>query len=189
MQTDTPMGPAISQNAAKKSLLRAALLLVLLTGSHLSHAQVGMPWLTLDEGQIAASTDQKILFVFVEAEWCAFCKRMKREVFPNDAVLNLLRSRFVPVSIDVDSKSRVHFNGKTYSERSFAREMGVNATPTIIFANQDGEILGQTSGFYDTDRFLLLLNYLDSDSFKDISFDVFEKQRKSVSAARNDRPE
>lgn len=144
--------------------------------AHTANAQTGPNWLSLDEGQVLASNDKKVLFIFVEAEWCAFCKQMKKEVFPDNDVSSLLERRFATVSIDLDSKHAIVFNGKDYTERSFAQAMDVIATPTMIFADEAGQILGETSGFYDEDRFLLLLSYLDSEQFQEMSFEEFENQ-------------
>jgi thioredoxin-related protein len=155
----------------------AALLTLLLSGLGFANAQSGPNWLSLDEGQSLASSDKKVLFIFVEAEWCAICKRMKKEVFPDADILSLLEKRFATVSIDLDSKHSVVFNGEDYTERSFAKSMNVIATPTMIFADHEGKILGGSNGFYDEDRFLLLLSYLDSDQFQKMSFDEFEKER------------
>lgn len=150
---------------------------VLLLGPGIANGQSKPDWLSLEEGQIVASTDQKLLFIFVEAEWCGICKRMKKEVFPNADILSLLENRFATVSIDLEAKHPVVFNGENYTERSFAETMDVIATPTMIFADHEGKILGETSGFYDEDRFLLLLSYLDSSRFKELTFEEFEKER------------
>jgi len=151
-----------------------ATILLLLGISGVAHGQSGPKWLTLDDGQIVASEGKKVLFVFFEAQWCAICKRMKKETFPNADILSLLENRFVPVSVDLDSKQTVFFNGKEYTERSFAKAMDVVATPTMIFADHEGEILGETSGFYDKDRFLVLLAYLDSERFHEMTFEAYE---------------
>ncbi len=156
---------------------RATILLVLLSSPGFARAQSDPDWRTLDEGQAVASTDHKLLFVFVEAEWCGICKRMKRETFPDPDILSLLKNRFVSVSIDLDSRETVSFNGEAFTERSFAQAMKVVGTPTMIFADAEGEILGETSGFYNRGRFLLLLSYVDSDRFQTMTFDEFEKEQ------------
>jgi|Marorgknorr_s2lv_3_1036020.scaffolds.fasta_scaffold07810_3 thioredoxin-related protein len=101
---------------------------------------------------------------------------MKKKVFPDEAVSALMLNRFIPVSVDLDSTHPVSFNGVEYTERSFAENREVAATPTMIFADHDGSILGKTSGYYNADRFLLLLRYVESDLFQDMTFEEFEKR-------------
>lgn len=161
---------------------KGIILLMLLAVSVSSHAQSGLTWLSLDEGQTVASTEEKTLFIFVEAEWCAFCKKMKKKVFPDEAVSAMMENRFIPVSVDLDSTHPVSFNGIEYTERSFAEDREVAATPTMIFADHEGNILGTTSGYYDADRFLLLLTYVESDLFQDMTFEEFEKRSKRRSS-------
>ena len=92
----------ISLATPRDSFFRIATILLLLGSTGFAYGQIGPKWLSLDDGQIAASKDRKVLFVFFEAEWCAICKRMKKETFPNAEILSLLESRFVPVSVDLD---------------------------------------------------------------------------------------
>ena len=113
----------ISPKVIRNSLAAATFLMLFLGGPRLSNAQSGPTWLSLDEGQTLASADNKVLFIFVEAEWCAICKRMKKEVFPNAEILSLLDNRYATVTIDLDSKHPITFNGKQYTERSFAEDM------------------------------------------------------------------
>ena len=160
----------------RNSFLHITALLLVSGATGLAHGQPGPEpkWFSLDEGQIVASQEGKMLFIFFEAEWCAICKRMKKETFPDAEVLSLLESRFVPVSVDLDSRETVFFNEEEYTERSFAQAMEVVATPTMTFADHKGRILGETSGFYDRTRFLALLSYLDSDVFDELTFEEYE---------------
>jgi thioredoxin-related protein len=157
-----------------KMLFHIATTVLLMGSNGLAHGQTGPEWVSLEDGQNAASKDRKVLFVFFEADWCGICKRMKKEAFRDAEVLSLLESQFIAVSVDIDSKQTVFFNGKEYSERSFAQTMDVVATPTMTFADHDGKILGETSGYYDEARFLLLLRYLDSELFHDMTFEAYE---------------
>jgi len=164
----------------------ALLMLLVLSSSGQTAAQSGPDWLTLDEGQTLVTANEKILFIFFEAEWCSICKRMKKKVFPNADVLVALNEGFVPVSIDLDSKLPISFNGEDYTERSFSQAMQVEATPTLVFTDDQGNILGGTSGYFDPERFLLLLDYVKTDAFMEMEFTDFEKVSKERSSTRGD---
>ena len=144
----------------------------------LSHVENDNPvnWLSLGEAQEASADDGKPLFVFVEAEWCGICKRMLKNVFPNDAVSVPLMEKYHPVSIDLDSKKEILFNGETMTEREFARKMEVQGTPTTIFFSAEGEELGRQVGFIDTDELNLLLTYITSDQFPDVPLEEFKRK-------------
>lgn len=130
-------------------------------------------WIDLQTAQTLSAEDGKPLFVFVEAEWCGFCKKMKAEVFPDNDVSNYLDQNYHSVLIDLGSKEEVIFNDEVTNERNFAREMQVMQTPTIIFIDRNGEVLGKQPGFLDSNELVTLLNYVLSDDFGSISFEEY----------------
>jgi len=131
-------------------------------------------WISLSEAQKQSSEDGKPIFVFVEAEWCGICKRMLREVFPTEKISTMLSDKFHVVSIDLDSKNETFFNGDSITERNFAKKMNVQQTPTTIFIDKNGDIMGNMPGFLNETELTTLLNYVLSDEFGDLSFEEFQ---------------
>lgn len=138
-------------------------------------AQPGPEWRNLESGQQDAIARDLPLFVFVEADWCGICKRMKRDVFPDPAVMEALSERFVPVRVDLDSKKEVVFNGEQYTERSYAETVGVKGTPTLMFVDVEGELIGGISGYVERDDLLLLFRYISSGAYRDMPFKDYER--------------
>lgn len=131
-------------------------------------------WLSMEEAQQTAQQDGKPLFVFVEAEWCGICRQMLQNVFPEDEVSGKLTGNYHPVKIDLDSREEIVFNGKTMTERQFARNMRVSATPTTIFIDENGDELGRHLGGLDQADILRLMAYVTSDQFFEVPFEEFE---------------
>lgn len=131
-------------------------------------------WIKLSEAQEKSKKDGKPLFIFVEAEWCGICKRMQNTVFPVPEVADLLSNNYHPVLIDLDSRKKVIFNGEDVSERNFARNMQIQQTPTIIFIDADGEVLGRQPGFKDREELRKLLLYILSDQFGIVPLSEFQ---------------
>ena len=130
-------------------------------------------WLSITEAQEKSKSDGRPLFIFVEAEWCGICKRMINSVFPEPSVTELLTDNFHPVLIDLDSRETILFNGEVMTERDFARIMQVQQTPTTIFIDENGDVLGSQPGFMDVDELEKLLHYLLSDQFGDVPLSEF----------------
>ena len=131
-------------------------------------------WLSVEEAQAQAGEDGKPLFVFVEAEWCGTCKQMLNTVFPDPEISTLVSENYHPVVIDLDSKKQVLFNGKEKTERSFARTMQVQQTPTMIFISSSGEVMGRQPGFMDRSELKQLLHYVLSDQFGEVPVSEFQ---------------
>ena len=131
-------------------------------------------WLSLEEAQVRSVQDGKPIFVFVEAEWCGTCKQMMNTVFPEAEISSLLTENYHPVLIDLDSQKKVLFNGDETTERNFARTMQVQQTPTMIFIDNNGEVMGRQPGFMNRDELRTLLHYVVSDQFGEIPFSEFQ---------------
>ncbi|MEX0995014.1 MAG: thioredoxin family protein [Balneolaceae bacterium] len=138
-------------------------------------SQENIKWLELEEAQKRAQETGKPVFVFVEAEWCVYCRQMHREVFPESEVIRMMDEEYLPVSIDLDSRETVIFNGEEMTEREFARSMEVTTTPTILFLNSGGEEMGRQLGYNPADRFLAVLEFVTSDQFGEVSFEQYLK--------------
>jgi thioredoxin-related protein len=130
-------------------------------------------WLEIETAQELSKEDGNPVFLFFEAEWCGTCKRMLRNVFPQYEVTRLLSESYHTVSIDLESRKEILFNGRKISERNLAREFEVQATPTLLFLDSSGEELGRFLGFLDQDDFKRLLVYITSEQFNEISFEEF----------------
>ncbi len=130
-------------------------------------------WMNLEEAQEAAMTDRKNIMVFVEAEWCGICRQMEQNVFPEAEIQKIVDDMYHPVTIDLDSRELVRFNGEEMTEREFARAMNVSATPTFLFINPEGVVLAHQVGYNAANRFEALLLFIYSDQFGEISFEDY----------------
>jgi thioredoxin-related protein len=130
-------------------------------------------WITLEVAQEAAVNDGKKIMVFIEAEWCGFCRQMEQNVFPEAKIQKIVDEMYHPVTIDLDSGNAVHFNGQQMTEREFARAMNVSATPTFLFINPGGDVLAHQVGYNPADRFEALLLFIYADEFGEISFEEY----------------
>ncbi len=166
-----------------KSVKLITMLFVLIYGSGLWVTANGQEktksaetkWYTLEEAQkLAAESDRdKLIMLFVEAEWCGICKEMHKRVFPEADVAALMNSGFLPVTLDLDSREPVTYFDTELTERELARKLNVQATPTTIFIDRSGEALANHRGWLDTDDLTALLTFMHSEKFGEIDFDEF----------------
>lgn len=167
-------------NTAK--FLIAFILVVLLTicgTSNKVFAQEKIIWHTMQKAQQLAKKNNKKIIVFAGASWCVYCQKMDREVLPQESVIDSLNAYFYGVRVDVDSNASMVFNGKQIAKNRFARMQNVRATPTFIFLDSAGNVLGAQPGFIPTDTFSRLLGYIGSNAFKHMEFGTYLAKRTS----------
>lgn len=97
-----------------------------------SNADDGIPWRTDFSAALAEARQAgKPVLLDFTASWCPPCQIMKHEVWPTEEVRQLVSERFIPVLLDVDQAA----------SRTATARYGVNAIPTIIIVDADGNQL------------------------------------------------
>ena len=89
----------------------------------------------------------KPIFVDIGADWCGYCKKMKKNIFTNDAVSNAMNSGFVPVSLD----------GEKGDGAELVSKLGINGFPTQLILDSKGNVIKRNTGYLDTKGLLAFL--------------------------------
>lgn len=130
-------------------------------------------WKSMEEAQKLASEDNKKVMLYAEAEWCGYCKKMNKQTFPDKSVIDSLNKYFHAVRIDIESDKKLRFNGEEFTEQSLARKFRVYSTPTTIFFEPDGSIVGSQPGFLPPDVFDKLLAFVGSGLHGKMKFEKY----------------
>lgn len=131
-------------------------------------------WLSYNEAKKLAYNNEKKMMLFMEADWCSVCKRMKREVFPDKEIQYLLNENFYIVTIDIESDKKMVFQKENITQKAFSKQMNLFATPTFIFLDFDESVIGSNPGFMDENELIQLLEFIYSDAYKSKSFADFQ---------------
>ena len=106
-------------------------------------------WSPVSHQESLINNSDKYSLVFFTAEWCSPCRIMKREVFADKKVEEIVNSKFRAILIDVD-------NPET---KEIVNKYKAYATPTTIFINPEGKVIDYAVGKVGKIKFLeMLLN-------------------------------
>ncbi|MDP3981790.1 MAG: thioredoxin domain-containing protein [Chlamydiota bacterium] len=94
---------------------------------------------TFDKGmQLAGRTGKPVLVDFY-TDWCGWCKKLDREVFPSANVQSYANQYvFIKVNCERDNSTPVRY--------------AVNGYPTLIIFAPDGQVIRKITGFVQADR-------------------------------------
>lgn len=95
-----------------------------------------------------AADSGKPIILFFTGEWCSLCRVMKRQVWADEEVKTLVKSRFIPVEIDVDDPD----------EAAVMTGYKVGGAPVTIITDPQGNALRWRAGGISKTEFLQLLN-------------------------------
>jgi thioredoxin-related protein len=120
----------------------------------------------------AKAAGKKGMLLMYEQEGCPACIYMKQNVLNRSDVQALYRRHFVNFTIDLfGSVPLQDFKGRDITEKDFAAENKVRATPTFVFHDLTGaEIVRITGAVRDVDEFKLLAEFVASGTHKTRSF-------------------
>lgn len=93
-------------------MIRLSLIVLLGLTSITLSAQVN--WLNFQQLDSALQVEKKPVVVFLEAEWCVYCEKMKRESFTDSQIQSLLNEHFYAVSLDIEDEKAYRFNEEVY---------------------------------------------------------------------------
>ncbi len=108
-----------------------------------------LQWLDIEKAQALAKSQKKPVLVDVYAEWCGPCKSMEKNVFPDDSVQLILKSRYVLAKINGDDPVL----GDT-----LRKQFHIRAYPTYIVLTPAGRERKRYVGFYPRSPFIAWLN-------------------------------
>jgi thioredoxin-related protein len=92
----------------------------------------------------AAKNNNKTLFIDAYTVWCGPCKQMAKTVFPEKTVADFYNKQFVNLKLDMEKGE-----GPEVAQR-----YGINAYPTLLFLDGNGQLVHKALGFHDVAAFL-----------------------------------
>lgn len=86
-----------------------------------------------------AKKQNKLIFLDAYTTWCGPCRMLKNNTFPDKAAGEFFNKHFVNIALDMEKGDGVALGTK----------FGVDAYPTLIFADSDGNMVTFTQGYME----------------------------------------
>jgi len=91
-----------------------------------------------------AKKQNKLIFLDAYTSWCGPCRMLKNNTFPDKAAGEFYNQHFINVALDMEQGDGIAVGGK----------YGVNAYPTLIIADANGNMLTYTKGYIDAKQLI-----------------------------------
>ena len=129
---------------------------------------------------VAKQEGKKGILIMFELDDCPFCHRMKQTILNQSEVQDYYRSNFMVFAVDaVGANPMVDFKGKQTTEKSYADENRVRATPVFVFFNLEGApVMRFTGAAKNTNEFLQLGRYVADGAYKSMPFEKYKQKDK-----------
>ena len=192
LQEETCFAFLSEKTAEKSSAMKRFPLLVLVPVLLLALASLTFPfkkaninWLTWDEAGQKSQVEKRKFMVDLYTDWCGWCKKMDAATFEQEYISKYVNENYYPVKFNAEMKEDVIFKGKTYSfvpngMRGY-HQLAVEITkgrlgyPTVVFLDENMEVIQAISGYKGPEEFEKILSYFAQDYHKKMSWEKFQQ--------------
>ncbi len=143
-------------------------------------------WLTWEEALELSKTEQKKILVDVYTDWCGWCKRMDKATFQQTHIAEYVNEHFYAVKFNAEMKEDIVFKGKTfkfvkngmrgYHELAAEITRGRLSYPTVVFLNENLDVIQPVPGFKDPLEFEQIITYFGRNEHMKTPWDVYRKK-------------
>ncbi len=148
------------------------------------YAQEEIDWHSIEAvDELIASNNGKLFFIDVYTDWCGWCKRMDATTFSNPEVAKVMNKHFHAIKLDGEDKDTITVRGQEFkfvpsSKRGYnelpARLLqGKLSYPTVVFLDENFNMLQPLPGYRTPEQLIPILKYLGEKHFRKQSFEDF----------------
>ncbi|MDH5649332.1 MAG: thioredoxin fold domain-containing protein [Gammaproteobacteria bacterium] len=125
-----------------------------------------------------ATAHNKRLMIFFHQNGCPYCAELINTNFSQKDIVDYARKNLDILDINIwGDREIIDPSGKTFTEKTFASELKVWFTPTVLFFNEKGEVILRINGYYPPHQFMSALKYVSGRQEKLMTFRDYYAQQ------------
>lgn len=139
-------------------------------------------WLSFEEAMAKQAEEPKKIIMDVYTNWCGPCKLLDKRTFQNKYVANYINEHYYAVKFNAEGNENISYKGQEFVNPNFKPEMtnrrngvhqftstlGVQGYPTIVFFDEETNMIVPLTGFLTPQQIELYLKMMKTDAYKDI---------------------
>jgi thioredoxin-related protein len=143
-------------------------------------------WLSIEEAAEKNKTEPRKILIDVYTDWCGWCKRMDQTTFKDPTIVKYVNETYYAVKFDAEQQKDIDFKGKKYEfvraggrgYHELAAEWLNNRMgyPTMVFLDEEMNVIQPIPGFLQADKFDVILHYFGTDSHKTTPWETYERK-------------
>ena len=153
-------------------------------------------WLSWEEAIEKSQTEQKKIVVDIYTDWCGWCKRLDANTFQKEYIARYINEHYYAVKFNAEQRQEIEFKGKIYKFLDQGRrgyhELAAEITrgrlgyPTIVFLNEELEVIQAINGYKGPEDFEKIMTYFAQDYYKKMPWDTYQKTYKPMNQPSKD---
>lgn len=129
-------------------------------------AQETINWLSFEQLSDSLETNPKKVLIFFHTDWCSYCKKMMKETFKNEKVIDIINKDYYAVQFDAESIDTITFDNVRLTNSNNKKKRGQYHQITTLLIPQQ-RIVFPTTMVFDKDFSInnIFNNYLSINEF------------------------
>lgn len=124
-----------------------------------------------------AAARNKRLMVYFGQDGCPYCAELMRVNFAQKDIVDKTRAHFDAIALNIWGDREVTWiDGKIRPEKEFASFLKVQFTPTLLFFDEQGNVVLRLNGYYPPHKFRAALDYVSRKMEKRVAFADYLKK-------------
>lgn len=164
--------------------MRLSLLILGLFLSFLGHSQETITWLKIEDLEAAQAKEPRKVIIDLYTDWCHWCHKMDENTFQNKGIASYVNENFYAVRFNAEQKDSILFKGqkfgfvakgrKGYNELAAVLAKGRLSYPTIVYLDEELNLIQPVPGYMDAKAFEQVITYLGEDHYKEQDFEQYK---------------
>ncbi|TXE09230.1 DUF255 domain-containing protein [Gelidibacter salicanalis] len=139
-------------------------------------------WVTFEEALALQKKNPKKIMMDVYTNWCGPCKMLDKNTFQNPDVAKYVNANYYAVKFNGEGNEMVKYKNNSYANKGYrpenangrnsvhdlTRALQVNAYPTIVFFDENGDLIFPVRGYQKPQQLELYLKMFLKDTHKEM---------------------
>ncbi len=146
-------------------------------------------WQKIDDLSEKIKEQPKKVLIKVFADWCGPCKLMDRTTMQHPQIIDYINEHYYAVSLNSEEREALNFNGQTfkfipygaggYHELPVALLNGDVRLPSLVFLDEEMQVIQGIPGYQDAKSLDVMLNYFAEDAYQETPWATYKDNYES----------
>jgi len=117
-----------------------------------------------------AKIEKKQIMVFFHMTRCPYCIKMINNAFSDKVAKYKMEKDYIFIDVNVDDEGLIQYKDFKGSKKDFAKSLAIGFYPTVVFINEENEIVYAMKGYRKTVTFNQILDYITKKAYLETDF-------------------
>jgi len=117
-----------------------------------------------------AKVEKKQIMVFFHMTRCPYCIKMINNAFSDKVAKYKMEKDYIFIDVNVDDEGLIQYKDFKGSKKDFAKSLAIGFYPTVVFINEENEIVYAMKGYRKTVTFNQVLDYITKKAYLETDF-------------------